>query len=303
MPLYEREMGARSRVLVDQCPKCAGIFLDRNEFSRVRESFRAAGAASRPTPRPSDGPDQSERVIDEDGWLLTAFQYLTGLPVELDAPQTLFPPAVVGLILVNVLVLVAAYANGFGDTLRWMALVPADIAAGRDLWRLFTHMFMHGGVFHLLGNMYFLYFLGDNVEERFGSLRFIGFYLGCGLVAALAQVAGDPGSTLPMVGASGAIAGVLGAYMVLFPSNRLLMRGWWRFGFFLRTYRWEVPAVAYLMFWLLVQFLYAALNVPGVGWWAHIGGFATGAAVAAVVRFAPFHHGDGPNHDDTTSTT
>ena len=91
-------------------------------------------------------------------------------------------------------------------------------------------MFMHGGVVHLLGNMYFLYIMGDNVEGRFGAAPFLGFYLLCGLVAGLAQIAGDPDSTLPAVGASGAIAGVMGAYMVLFPRNRLLVRGWLRAG-------------------------------------------------------------------------
>jgi membrane associated rhomboid family serine protease len=170
--------------------------------------------------------------------------------------------------------------------------VPSEIAHGERLFTLFTHMFMHGGIVHLFGNMYFLYVLGDNIEGRFGSLPFLGFYLLCGLAAAGTEVLGDPGSTIPAVGASGAIAGILGAYMVLFPLNKLLLRGWYRgwTGWSIRSYRWEVPAVAYLGFWLLLQLLYAALDVPGVAWWAHIGGFATGAAVGLMVRLS--HQGE-----------
>jgi len=291
IPLYERELGERSALMVEQCPQCAGMFLDRGEFSRVKAHFHAAGAAPQPMPRPSD-PVDTTPTVDEDGWLLTVFQYLSGLPVELDTPQTMFPPVVVGLIVVNVAVLVAAYAFGFDDWLQRLALVAGEVTAGRHLSGLFTHMFMHGGVFHLLGNMYFLYVLGDNIEDRFGSVPFLGFYLGCGLVAALAQIAGEPRSMVPAVGASGAIAGVLGAYMVLYPMNRLLLRGWWRFGFYFRSYRWEVPAIAYLAFWLLFQLIYASLDVPGVAWWAHIGGFACGAGIALAVRLWSLHRGD-----------
>lgn len=299
--LSERELGARSRLMVDQCPRCAGLFLDRDEFSRVKEFFRSAGAPSQPTPRPSDVPAEPEPAIDEDNGLLELFQCLTNLPVELDSPQTLFPPVVVGLLAANAVVLVLAYVFGFEDWLYTLALVPADVVVGRHLYTLLTHMFMHGGVIHLLGNMYFLYIMGDNVEGRFGHVRFLGFYLLCGLVAGLAQIAGDPASTLPAVGASGAIAGVMGAYMVLFPRNRLLMRGWLRgwMGWSMRTYRWEVPAVAFLAFWIILQLIYGAIGAPGVGWWAHVGGFACGAVIALAVRLASAQHGDTEGTKDT----
>jgi membrane associated rhomboid family serine protease len=109
----------------------------------------------------------------------------------------------------------------------------------------------------------------------------------------LTEVVGDAHSTIPAVGASGAIAGILGAYMVLFPMNKLLLRGWYRgwTGWRFRTYRLELPAVAYLGFWVLFQCLYAALDVPGVAWWAHIGGFGCGAAIALIVRLGSSHHG------------
>jgi membrane associated rhomboid family serine protease len=131
--------------------------------------------------------------------------------------------------------------------------------------------------------MLYLWIFGDNVEDRLGHVRFLIFYLACGLAAALAQVYVHPTSKLPMVGASGAVAGVLGAYLVLFPHSRVLALI--PILFFFQIV--ELPAVLFLAFWFLMQFLNGAIAITGapystggVAWWAHIGGFMSGAALA-----------------------
>lgn len=156
-----------------------------------------------------------------------------------------------------------------------------------DLWLLpmFTSMFLHGSLAHLLGNMVFLWVFGDGVEGRLGSKRFAAFYALAGMGAAYAQVWMEPDSKLPMVGASGAIAGVLGAYLVLFPRARVTMVLpilFWPLFF-------ELPALTFLGFWFLEQLALGALGllVPSVGggvaWWAHAGGFLAGAVLAPIL--------------------
>jgi hypothetical protein len=141
-------------------------------------------------------------------------------------------------------------------------------------------MFLHGGAVHLLGNMYFLWVFGDNVEDRLGIGEYLALYLAGGVAADLVQIAVNPGSTIPTVGASGAISAIMGAYVYLFPARRMYAM------FFYRLYR--VPVWIYLGIYMLFQFISAlgALGGDGggVAWWAHIGGFAFGAAAAALHR-------------------
>lgn len=164
------------------------------------------------------------------------------------------------------------------------ALIPAELLGRRDLpptillplfLTLFTSMFLHGGILHLLGNMLYLWIFGDNVEDAMGSLRFLGFYLLCGVVAAFAQIAAGPSSSIPMVGASGAIAGVLAAYFMLYPRSRVLTLI--PLFFFMRLV--AVPAVFLLGFWFVLQVISGAnslANSGGVAFFAHIGGFIAG---------------------------
>ncbi len=283
--LYEREIERGAGLLIDQCPRCSGLFLDRDEFSRIKEHFRSRRAPSLPQrSAPGRRADDLPATLDEESSLLALFQYLTGLPLEIDSPQTLFPPVVTTLIVANVAILAAALYLGMAQWVQMLGTVPAEVAAGHRLHTLVTSTFMHAGVLHLVGNMYFLYVAGDNVEGRLGSGGFLAFYLACGLAGGLAQVASDPTSRIPMVGASGAISGVLGAYVVFYPRNRLLVRWLWRIGWVFTPIRFEVPAWAYLGFWALIQLFFAWMDVPGVGWWAHLGGFACGALIAALLR-------------------
>lgn len=139
-----------------------------------------------------------------------------------------------------------------------------------------THMFMHGGWLHLIGNMWFLYVFGDNIEDALGSVRFALFYLACGLAALVLQTVTHPASTVPMVGASGAISGVMGAYIVLFPRAPVHMLVF--FGFFFT--RVVVPAFFMLGYWFLLQLLGGFFSMAGPGggvaFWAHVGGFVAG---------------------------
>lgn len=164
----------------------------------------------------------------------------------------------------------------FFYTLYAYGLIPSRLMAGR-YYTLLTSIFLHGGWMHLLGNMFFLYIFGDNVEEACGHLRYLAFYLLCGLVASLFWLATSWGAEYPAVGASGAISGVMGAYFVLFPEARI--RALVRFGFFWQVVR--VPAYVMLGLWFLYQLLLAVTPLSlGVAYWAHVGGFLTGLAVA-----------------------
>ena len=163
-----------------------------------------------------------------------------------------------------------------------LGMVPARLLANPGLEQaltLFTSMFLHGGWAHLFSNMLALYIFGDNIEDRMGSGRYLAFYLICGLAAAFTHIAFNHGSQVPTIGASGAISGVLGAYLILFPNARVVTLV---LIFFLPWFV-EIPAVIYLGVWFLSQLFNGALAVVagaqefgGVAWWAHAGGFIAG---------------------------
>jgi membrane associated rhomboid family serine protease len=171
---------------------------------------------------------------------------------------------------------------------RWFdpggSLDPRAVPA--DAWPLVTSMFLHGSLLHVVSNLWALWIFGDNIEDRLGHARFLMFYLACGAVAALSQAAMDPGSIIPMVGASGAIAGVMGGYFVLYPHSRVLTL----FPFPIMIF--EVPAIFFLGLWFFVQFLNglgslaaAAGELPGgVAFWAHVMGFVAGVMLVRVMR-------------------
>ena len=147
---------------------------------------------------------------------------------------------------------------------------------GRQFSHVLTHMFLHGSWMHLLGNMWFLWLFGNNVEDSMGRLRFIGFYLLCGLAAAAAQIITSPGSAIPMVGASGAISGVMGGYLLLYPTVRVYTLV--VLGFFITSM--ALPAWVMLGYWFLIQFVSGWVSFGGEGggvaFWAHVGGFVAG---------------------------
>jgi membrane associated rhomboid family serine protease len=206
------------------------------------------------------------------------------------------------LIAANVAVFVyeISLGRGIGGFIYQYAMIPARLTSalegGGELVRLahdpagapaletiVTSMFLHAGVLHLAGNMLYLFIFGAAVEEAMGHLRFLLFYLLCGIAAALAMAAFTPQSTVPVIGASGAIAGVLGAYFVLYPRARISTI----LPIFILMYVVEIPAIVYLLIWFVAQ-LYAGLSqnpevAGGVAWWAHVGGFMVGMVLGPML--------------------
>ena len=200
-------------------------------------------------------------------------------PYKDDNPRVLFPFVTFGIIILNVLIFLGQFwisgnDPGIGKSLVYMfGFVPAEF----NPLTIFTSMFMHGGFAHIIGNMWFLYIFGDNVESILGHVKYFIFYLACGIGAALAQFFVEPASQVPMIGASGAVAGVLGAYMIRFPKARVHVLA--VIIIFITTF--VVPAQIVLGLWFLMQLSggLGSLGVDttgGVAWFAHIGGFIIG---------------------------
>ncbi|MGA2363293.1 MAG: rhomboid family intramembrane serine protease [Candidatus Aminicenantales bacterium] len=206
------------------------------------------------------------------------------IPLRDENPTSRVPYITLSLIAVNVLVfcLGAFSPQGLQMSALRFGSIPYEITHFRSLDQalrvppflsLLTSLFVHGSLFHLLGNMLYLWIFGNNIEDVLGSFRFVLFYLACGLAAGLTQVAATPASQVPMIGASGAIAGVLGAYLVLFPGARVLTLV---FVFIVR-----VPAAIVLGLWFVAQLLNVGMG-GGVAWFAHVGGFLTGIGIVLV---------------------
>jgi len=201
-------------------------------------------------------------------------------PIRDHNPSERTPFVTYALIAANVLIWLyqlSIQSNDFAMAefmYRW-ALFPAAVTEGAEYRGLVTHMFLHAGFLHLAGNMLFLWIFGDNLEDQMGHVGFLIFYIATGLVAAFAQILPDPASTIPMVGASGAIAGVMGGYLLLFPRARvdiLLI-----FIIFFRVF--SIPAFVVLGLWFGIQIfggLGTATEEGGVAYWAHAGGFVAG---------------------------
>ena len=201
------------------------------------------------------------------------------IPLRDVIPSRTTPYVTISLVVINALVFL--YELSLGDQVNEFmfafGLVPAIFS-----WpTVLTSMFLHGGFLHVAGNMLYLWIFGDNVEDRMGHGRFIVFYLLCGIAAALAQTMMAPDSMVPMVGASGAIAGVMGAYFILYPHSRIVtlvtLLVFWQI--------MEIPAIVFLGIWFLMQFLSGVGSIAtatshgpagGIAFWAHVAGFAAG---------------------------
>jgi membrane associated rhomboid family serine protease len=208
------------------------------------------------------------------------------IPLSDVIPSRTTPVVTVTLIVLNALVFLYEQALSeprLHDFVAAYALIPAEFSVPA----LFSSQFLHAGWMHILSNMLYLWIFGDNVEDRLGHLRFIGFYLGAGAAAASLQTLFNPLSAVPMVGASGAIAAVMGAYFVLYPHSRVLTAVFLIVFFDII----EIPAVFFLGLWFLLQLLsgVGSLGVSnaaggGIAFWAHIGGFVVGALIGLVLR-------------------
>ena len=209
------------------------------------------------------------------------------IPLKDDNPTRIFPIVTIGIIAANILVFTYQLSLGAGyeKFIFTYGAFPYEITHSVDIgppvqmpvfFTVYSSMFMHGGFMHIIGNMLYLWIFGNNIEDSMGHIRFIFFYLICGTVASLTHIFLAPNSKIPMVGASGAVSGILGAYLLLFPHARILTLV--TFGFFVRMIK--IPAMVVLGFWIVLQFLNSTVasgsEGGGVAWFAHIGGFFAG---------------------------
>jgi membrane associated rhomboid family serine protease len=231
------------------------------------------------------------------------------IPLRDDNPTQITPGLTWGLIAINVMIFlyqislgprqgrifvyefgaIPAVIFGTQSLPDYLAAIPAPLS-------LFTNMFLHGGWLHLIGNMWYLWIFGDNIEAAMGRVRYLAFYLLCGVLASLSHVFSDPSSVVPSLGASGAISGVLGAYGLLYPRARVLVLI--PLGFFMRLM--YIPAGFVLGFWFVLQLLSGSMSSGqgggGIAFWAHIGGFVAGMLLVGLFKqkevrfFNPPHH-------------
>jgi membrane associated rhomboid family serine protease len=204
------------------------------------------------------------------------------IPLKDNVPTRTFPIITITLVLVNILVFLWSLmlTDGLGrQVVHNYALIPKELLLAStirpellpyNLLTIFTSMFLHGGILHLGGNMLYLWIFGNNVEDAVGHSRFILFYLFSGVAASLVQCSVDPGSTVPMIGASGAVSGILGAYLLLYPRARVKTLIF----IFVFITTVDIPAMVLLSLWFFVQVIFS--HGQGVAWFAHIGGFLFG---------------------------
>ncbi len=207
------------------------------------------------------------------------------IPYKDDNPTRTFPFITVGIMALNVLVFILQIMSdeSGGDLIYSYGAIPSDLLNLHTrqpihaALTVFTSMFMHGGLLHIGGNMLYLWIFGDNIEDRLGHFRFLCFYLFCGVVAAYSNAIMSPHSHIPMIGASGAISGVLGAYALLFPRARVHTLVF--LGFFVTVVR--IPSLIVIGFWAIIQLVSGLLaegpiRQGGIAWFAHVGGFLVG---------------------------
>jgi hypothetical protein len=219
------------------------------------------------------------------------------IPIRDRNPSGTFPYVTIGIIIINVLIFLyeLSLGSGLGEFIMKFGVVPLkvsyysqvpDLTFINTFFPFISSMFLHGGFVHLIGNMWFLWIFGDNIEDKLGHFKFIAFYFLCGIIASSVHVFFNSQSNVPCVGASGAIAGVLGAYMVTFPHARVVTI----VPLFVFIQVMELPAIVVLGFWFVIQFFNGAASITasasgaGVAWWAHIGGFAAGAMILYIIR-------------------
>lgn len=290
-PLHTRVVPSEGRAVeIDECDSCGGLWFDRGELDAIRR----AGQRQVTHPRTvraqahAAATDEAHREVARavgaergDGLLAYLFQLFTGLPIE--GENRLFRRPILTWALALACVAVFALQARHGRPLVLAhALVPGTVSGVLEFLRQgLGSMFLHASVPHLVGNLYFLWVFGDNVEDRVGAVWFVPIYLLCGWAAGAAQYLSDPTSMVPVVGASGAIGGMLGAYAVFFPDVRIRVAP----SPLTLFHRLSVPTLVYLPFWFLWQVLAIALgDGQPVAYWAHAGGFLAGVALAAAVR-------------------
>ncbi len=262
VPLTLLRVDAVEHLEIDQCDRCAGVWFDFREWEYL-EALRTWQAHREKTERPTS-------------WGAWFFQFLLRLPVEFNVPPKRFPIITLTLVLICVVIHIL---GGFG-VFHALAVRPQAFESPRGMITLLGYLFVHGNWIHLIGNAYFLYVVGDNVEDVLGSLGFLGLFVLCGVASAGAHIALNYGTDVPLIGASGAIAGIMAAYLILFHNAKLT--------FMLVVLQLKVPVTIWLGVWFVVQIFWSVADPTGeqtsVGWTSHVAGFVCGFAVVFPLR-------------------
>ncbi len=204
-------------------------------------------------------------------------------PLKDENPTRTRPVLTVALIIINLAIFLALFFSGsLGDAVNEYGMRPEKVLRGEELHTLFTSMFLHGSFIHVIGNVWFLWIFGDNIEDICGRRRFLLLFFASGLIASLAHALFNSSSTVPTIGASGAIAGVLGAYLVLYPRAKVYTI------LFPIPFIVMVPALLFLGIWFVVQVMGVSITLVvkdvAVAYWAHVGGFVAGAALINLLK-------------------
>ncbi len=263
-PMREHHLPGVISTPLDRCATCGGLWLDGHERRKLAQASTSEGQGTK-----------TERWFKRGA--IWAAQVLTHLPVEVDNPARA-TPWMVFLALAAFVGIFLAQQAGAIDT-EYYGILPGRMKHEGDYWTLLTYMFLHGSWAHLLGNAYFLYTFGDNIEHLFGRVRFAIFFVLTGVIAGVVHVLLTKKTGIPVVGASGSIAGVLAAYLWAFPRQRLFQVILW--------IQLKIPVWSYLFVWvgfhILMGFWGKGAGAEGVAWFAHLGGFLVGISVAPLM--------------------
>jgi len=285
-----------SNIFLDKCSSCGGIWADKGEMKQAARYIKGNPSVKALAQSYAKAQDESIKYklklkeLKEDltgrisiGKLILMRLSIFPIPLKDDNPISRVPYVTLGLIALNVIIFIfqSLFIKDLELYARLVGLVPEGAFAVHRLYAFFSSMFVHAGILHIFGNLFFLWLFGDNIEDEWGSMQFLLFYLLCGIVGDITYIFLHPSLTLPIVGASGAISGIMGAYIVLYP--RISVQTFW-FG----RIR-QISAFAYLFSWAMIQFFYGIIDIVStcqisVGFWAHIGGFLCGASYAFIVK-------------------
>ncbi|MCE0555824.1 rhomboid family intramembrane serine protease [Motilimonas sp. E26] len=241
-------------VEIDLCTQCNGVWIDKDELKEVERTPHLRSAMI--------------ELNKTNNFASYIFQFITQMPVEYNIKPRNFPIVTVSLIVLNLCIFFVTLSGVIDEETLSKSLVMDPIYFADAPWTLISYQFLHGSWLHILGNMYFLYVIGDNLEDALGKTTYLLLYLFFGIVGGLAFYAIHLGEMAPMVGASGAIAGLFGVYLMLFKKAKL--------SFMFIVYQARLPAWAYFLIWLGINVYGFVASSEGVAWSAHIGGFIAG---------------------------
>ncbi len=265
MDAYELALNGKA-LEIDECGKCHSMWFDSDEATHLRDLMK-------------DSALHAEAMTARKGTIKSyIFQLLTQFPLEVWNPVRHRPWMVYTLLatVLGIFLWQTQFEAFIIEHYRLILMVPADIAAGENLWTVLTAGFLHASWIHLLGNMWMLWIFGDNVEDQLRKQHFAFLYLGALVAGNIAHLVSAWGSEVPLLGASGAISGLMGAYLVLFPKVKV-----WAMIVVIRV---KISAIWYLGLWVGLQVLMVYLEAGGVAWFAHLGGFVFGVLYALAIR-------------------